>query len=70
MEAAGRELQQFQGQLSGKEEKEVETRSDDEYHPKRGGWTTFPFSLVFSPFFTHPFSLCFLIGSLVLQPIL
>ncbi|XP_009378150.2 protein NRT1/ PTR FAMILY 2.7 [Pyrus x bretschneideri] len=43
MEAADRELQQFQGKLSGKEEKEVETRSDDEYHPKRGGWITFPF---------------------------
>nr|XP_028960758.1 protein NRT1/ PTR FAMILY 2.7-like [Malus domestica] len=40
METAACELPQLEGKLSGKEEKEVETCSDN---PKRGGWTTFPF---------------------------
>ncbi|KAM1019835.1 hypothetical protein FF1_041123 [Malus domestica] len=40
METAACELPQLEGKLSGKEEKEIETCSDN---PKRGGWTTFPF---------------------------
>ncbi|CAN6565735.1 unnamed protein product [Malus baccata var. baccata] len=43
MEAAACELPQLEGKLSGKEEKEVETCSDN---PKRGGWTTFPFYML------------------------